>query len=187
MNNRYICKAKRKANGEWIIGYLVKYNERYYIYYEYADEMCQTGNYLSYKEVIPETVCRCTELKDMNGKLMFEGDIVVSKSDRRLSDRPRLIKIDIEKGCNYCAARRKPVVIGNIHDNPELLENMVAAQDKASAIAEKALEKQIPRKPKMDNDNGIYETEHCPLCNRKLFPNEHHCKCGQALDWSDTE
>ncbi len=36
-------------------------------------------------------------------------------------------------------------------------------------------------------DNGIYETEHCPNCNRKLFPKEHHCKCGQALDWSDTE
>ena len=50
-----------------------------------------------------------------------------------------------------------------------------------------ALEKQIPKKPKLDNDNGIYETEHCPNCYRKLFPNEHHCKCGQALDWSDTE
>lgn len=63
-----------------------------------------------------------------------------------------------------------------------------------SGIIEEALEtikicvdKQIPKKPKLDNDNGIYETEHCPNCNRKLFPNEHHCKCGQALDWSDTE
>ena len=36
MNNRYICKAKRKDNNEWIEGYLVKYNERYYIYYEYV-------------------------------------------------------------------------------------------------------------------------------------------------------
>ena len=55
----------------------------------------------------------------------------------------------------------------------------------AFETAIKALEKQIPEKPKLDNDNGIYETEHCPNCNRKLFPNEHHCKCGQALDWSD--
>lgn len=54
-------------------------------------------------------------------------------------------------------------------------------------VAIEALDKQIPEKPKLDNDNGIYETEHCPNCNRKLFPNEHHCKCGQALDWSDTE
>ena len=58
---------------------------------------------------------------------------------------------------------------------------------RALHMAVKALEKQIPQKPKLDNDNGIYETEHCPNCNRKLFPNEHHCKCGQALDWSDTE
>ena len=55
---------------------------------------------------------------------------------------------------------------------------------KALHMAVKALEKQIPEKPKLDNDNGIYETEHCPNCNRKLFPNEHHCKCGQALNWS---
>lgn len=53
----------------------------------------------------------------------------------------------------------------------------------ALGCAVEALEKQIPEKPKLDNDNGIYETEHCPNCNRKLFPNEHHCRCGQALDW----
>lgn len=57
----------------------------------------------------------------------------------------------------------------------------------AIKIATSAIKKQIPEKPKLDNDNGIYETEHCPNCNRKLFPNEHHCKCGQALDWSDTK
>lgn len=54
-------------------------------------------------------------------------------------------------------------------------------------MAIEALEKQIPEKPKLDNDNGIYETEHCPNCNRQLFPNEHHCRCGQALDWSDVK
>lgn len=54
----------------------------------------------------------------------------------------------------------------------------------ALGCAVEALEKQIPEKPKLDNDNGIYETEHCPNCNRQLFPNEHHCRCGQALDWS---
>jgi hypothetical protein len=50
-----------------------------------------------------------------------------------------------------------------------------------------ALEKQIPKKPYLDNDNGFYEKEHCPTCHRSLFPNDHHCRCGQALDWSDTE
>lgn len=72
---------------------------------------------------------------------------------------------------------------GDYHyQNAEKIDYEQALWDGAQA-----LEKQIPRKPKMDNDNGIYETEHCPLCNRKLFPDEHHCKCGQALDWSDSE
>lgn len=50
-----------------------------------------------------------------------------------------------------------------------------------------ALEKQIPKKPCNDNENGVYEKEYCPNCHRNLFPNEHHCKCGQAIDWSDIE
>lgn len=54
-------------------------------------------------------------------------------------------------------------------------------------LAINALEKQIPKKPYMDNENGVYEKEHCPTCHRSLFPNDHHCRCGQALDWSDTE
>ena len=55
----------------------------------------------------------------------------------------------------------------------------------ALGLVKHCVNKQIPKKPKLDNDNGIYETEHCPNCNRQLFPNEHHCRCGQALDWSD--
>ena len=27
----------------------------------------------------------------------------------------------------------------------------------------------------------------CPNCNEKIKPSEHHCKCGQALDWSDSD
>lgn len=50
-----------------------------------------------------------------------------------------------------------------------------------------AVEKQIPKKPYSDNDNGIYEKDCCPTCHRSLFPNDHHCRCGQALDWSDAE
>ena len=125
MNNRYIFRGKRKDNGEWIEGYLIQGNKTYIATIEATNYMVVSVSCMAsieLVEVILETVCRCTELKDKNGKLIFEGDIVVSKSDRRLSDRPRLITIDFERGCNYCAARRKPVVIGNIHDNPELLE-----------------------------------------------------------------
>ena len=57
----------------------------------------------------------------------------------------------------------------------------------AIQIAIQALEKQIPKKPYKDNENGIYEKEYCPICHRSLFPNDHHCICGQAIDWSDKE
>lgn len=50
--------------------------------------------------------------------------------------------------------------------------------------AKEALEKQIPKRPYLDNDNGIYYKSYCPTCNRSLFPNDDHCLCGQAIDWN---
>lgn len=55
--------------------------------------------------------------------------------------------------------------------------------ESALGLAILALEKQIPKKPYKDNENGVYEKEHCPSCHRSLFPNDHHCECGQAIDW----
>lgn len=58
-----------------------------------------------------------------------------------------------------------------------------------------ALEKQIPKKPELwhnqpcppewaDDDWGY----RCPACgNEDIDYPEHHCRCGQALDWSDDE
>ena len=54
-----------------------------------------------------------------------------------------------------------------------------------TAIA--ALEKQIPKKPYQDNENGVHEKDYCPTCHRSLFPYDHHCRCGQAIDWTDWE
>lgn len=59
--------------------------------------------------------------------------------------------------------------------------------DDAAEIAIIAMEKQIPKKPYKDNENGVYENEYCPACHRSLFPNDHHCICGQAIDWSEIE
>lgn len=57
----------------------------------------------------------------------------------------------------------------------------------AYGMAVAALEKQIPKKPILDI---IYHHNYyCPNCENFLVGKNgnkpHHCKCGQALDWSE--
>lgn len=72
-------------------------------------------------------------------------------------------------------------------DNTEDLESIVI----------NALGKQIPKKPIKRNPiiyritkdgQKTYAYQHfCPLCDTKLKFTDHHCPCGQAIDWSDAE
>lgn len=61
--------------------------------------------------------------------------------------------------------------------------NMCESDDMHNVIV--ALEKQIPKKP--DLDDGVY----CPCCLHEFKANydtTSYCpNCGQAIDWSDTE
>lgn len=72
-NDTLLCKAKNAKSGEWVVGYVIKYGftgkEKYYIAPHYASD-------LYVFEVIPETICRCTGLKDKNKVLIFENDII---------------------------------------------------------------------------------------------------------------
>lgn len=56
-------------------------------------------------------------------------------------------------------------------------------------MAIKAIKKQIPKKPVIREDGWLYW--HCPLCGREVGNNmvykDHHCRCGQAIDWSEEE
>ena len=73
MEDRYLCKAKRTDNDEWVIGGLVRYGftgrEKYYIVPSYASDLYAL-------QIDPSTICWCTGLKDKNGKLIWENDIV---------------------------------------------------------------------------------------------------------------
>ena len=75
-----------------------------------------------------------------------------------------------------------------------MLEQMVGNETwRHYECAVKALKKQIPREPivwkrqywyapEIDDDWGYQ----CPCCgNRDIDYPEHHCICGQALDWSE--
>lgn len=43
-----------------------------------------------------------------------------------------------------------------------------------------------PKKPhRQPNHNWTYEEIRCPTCLKIVFLNEHHCKCGQALNWNE--
>ena len=75
----------------------------------------------------------------------------------------------------------------------DLSDRGYKSYNKAKQMAIKALEKQIPKEPiiwknksydsPVPNDDWGYE---CPCCgNREIDYPEHHCVCGQALDWKD--
>lgn len=147
-------RAKRIDNGEWIYGYLVKLGrerlldpERYGICNKAItiDESGVCYNLKTY-EIIPETVGQYTGLTDKNGKKIFEGDIISTKYKL---GRGSYYVFEVYYNENLCQfaltinsgsytknkqydwlqltslKANKVEVIGNIHDNIELLKGGV--------------------------------------------------------------
>lgn len=55
--------------------------------------------------------------------------------------------------------------------------------DEASEMAIQALEKQIPKEPKVHDYKDIMYSQ-CPICGEMLRINQPFCDgCGQKLDW----
>lgn len=154
MEDRYLYKAKRLDNGEWVQGVPFKVEGKWVLLINdnenllrvhYIEENMWTAEIYAI-EVDASTICQCIGLKDKNGKLIWENDIVKDI----FSDTCAPIKYGSYQNCfdstkaehigfyvdwseKYTKNYRKDLgywihmvnaeVIGNIFDNKDLLES----------------------------------------------------------------
>lgn len=139
MEDRYLFKAKRLDNGEWVQGNLVLSEDVYEAYKAIIipknNSNMSTGNsagdldFENWYKVDRDTVCQCTGLKDKNGKLIWENDIVKINNDKvntliTFRDFEIICTIPNEKYYKHrLEYDTEYEVIGNIFDNKELLES----------------------------------------------------------------
>ena len=130
--DRYLFRAKRMDNGEWTYGYLYGIWERKYILWG------MTNDVPNMTEVAPSTICQCTGLRGEDGKKIFEGDIVgyidCTSTENGYSEHycRGLVAWDEETASfqvterlsaeSYEVLDRGCNVLGNIFDNPDLME-----------------------------------------------------------------
>ena len=135
-----LCRGKRLDNGEWVEGWYqpettIKHwngiQETIGVTIAYKAE----DGYLEDTLVDPPTVGQYTGLTDKNGKRIFEGDIVKTSDithEGVIQILGELFEIAMRKGClvmvsgedwDFLETNHECIqVIGNIHDNQELLK-----------------------------------------------------------------
>lgn len=139
-------RGKRTDNGEWVSsGNLLHFNENNEYYIPAINGKCvcthdDSDNIIACNEtlfckVIPETVGQYTGLTDKNGNKIFEGDIIqfdYKGENLGVNGKASVVfqngKFGVLWGwhkefvCLDGFANTTLEIIGNIHDNPELLK-----------------------------------------------------------------
>ena len=114
-------RGKRESDGIWYYGVPLVFTEDY---------VCMTAPHTYNKKVEANTVGQYTGLCDKNGTRIFEGDIVMKRSNYSgntiiavvtYSDACFLAMVNNNSGFGLDESNNLEV-IGNIYDNPELLE-----------------------------------------------------------------
>lgn len=117
-----LFRGKRLDNGKWVDGYYIPDGDKAYIGQSFG---------MQFYEVDAYTVGQYTGLTDRNGKRIWEGDIVrygdnihLAIFEKRAGNAYFGIVMDEQETWGFCPSvpSNKMEVIGNIHDNPELLE-----------------------------------------------------------------
>lgn len=142
MLDRYLFKAKRKDDGEWVIGNRIDDGVTGQVFIHAvgnsvneSDKVGEEGclQFVAF-EVDPATICQCTGLKDKNGNLIWENDIVMTVYDgnehiyqvvwdeSELDFKATNGKENYESNFEYLPCCDEIEILGNCFDNPELLE-----------------------------------------------------------------
>ena len=137
MEDRYLFKGKRIDNEEWVQGNLItdEHDEKKcFIGYVFGTNDDGAPHDYDVVDVYQSTICQCTGLKDKNGKLIWENDIVGYYDKYVGKWRYGLVGYG-EFNCSCCGGvygwhfgdedireYQGYEVKGNKFDNPELLE-----------------------------------------------------------------
>ena len=149
MNREILFKAKRLDNGEWVEGYYVYCRKRHYILPVLNKAIGFDEREDEWIEIDPDTICQYTGLTDKNGKKIWENDILrgyqypyrYDGNDNYFAEvtwfencpafgiytfkNPKSNVCGISEGNTEFMENWNSEdweVIGNIFDNPELLE-----------------------------------------------------------------